>query len=117
MVPFGGRLVVPLFSEHLLIGLGGGGAFVNHLEATVKDDSPNALFREHCGQCESRRGLGSYGLARLEYVFSWERRFGVGAFVRFTRARLDGKFLPRFGSSGEHDQWLQLGGTISLRFR
>jgi len=118
MFPFGARFILPVAAEHILIGLGGGGAVVMHSEANDRDLTiPDGKTIRGCAaSCETRYGLGEYGLARLEFHRS-AGRIGVGVVSRYTRARLNGgKYLPRFAGSGDHDEWLQVGATMSLRF-
>jgi hypothetical protein len=115
LVPFGLRFVVPMLDEHFLIGIGGGGSFLHHGEANDREHP--TLGRGCAASCENRYGLGGYGLARLEFIPGAERRVGIGVVSRYTRARLSGGgYLPLFSRSGARDEWLQVGGTISVRF-
>jgi len=108
MVPLGARAVVPLFSERLLIGIGGGGAYVRNYES--------AGANVDCTSCRSRSGMGSYALGRIEYVAGRNRNFGFALNARYTQAKLSAGFLPVFTRNGGRDTWLLLGGGISLRF-
>jgi hypothetical protein len=115
LMPFGVRLVLPLLGDHVLVGLGGGGAFLVHGEAN--DRVHPDLGRGCASTCERRYGLGGYGLVRLEFVPGSRGRIGLGVVMRYTRARLSGgAYLPRFSESGARDEWLQVGGTVSVRF-
>jgi hypothetical protein len=75
------------------------------------------VFGQSCaGGCEQRYGLGGFGLGRLEVV-PGGGRLGVGVQVRYTRARLSwGNYLPRVIEAGVTDHWVQVGGTMSVRF-
>jgi len=116
-VPFGVRIVLPLASERVIIGLGGGGSFLTSADANVDAEIGGQKLKVCAsGPCVSRRGFGGYALARMEYLVGRERRVGIGIVGRFTRAKLHGSFLPVFNGSRDHDQWLQLGGTVSIRF-
>ncbi|MCI0623198.1 MAG: hypothetical protein L0387_16340 [Acidobacteria bacterium] len=118
-VPFGLRLVIPLLSERVLIGVGGGGSVLVHNEGNTEGDVVigGINLGKLCeASCERRYGLGGYGLTRFEYLIGDSRRVGVGVMARFTRARLRGGYLSRFGNSSDTDQWFQFGGTVSLRF-
>lgn len=114
LMPFGLRVVLPLGTEQVVVGLGGGGAFLLHGEANDRDHP--VLGRGCAASCENRYGLGAYDLARLEFI-PGGGRIGMGVASRYTRARLSGgKYLPRFGDSRTPDGWVQLGGTLSVRF-
>lgn len=115
MMPFGLRFVLPLLGDHVSIGLGGGGSLLLHGEAN--DRVHPTLGRGCARSCEQRYGLGAYGLARLELIPGAGRRVGIGIVSRYTRARLSGgAYLPAFSGSGDKDEWLQVGGTLSVRF-
>jgi hypothetical protein len=114
LMPFGLRFLVPMAADHVMIGLGGGGAFLLHGEANDRHDP--VLGPACAASCENRYGLGAYGLARVE-VSPGGGRVGVGIVSRYTRARLSGgQYLPRFGSAGTRDGWFQVGATLSVRF-
>lgn len=115
MMPFGPRLIVPIFRDRLVLGFGGGGAFLLHGEAN--DRVHPVLGRGCAATCENRYGFGGYGLARVEFVPASPGRIGIGFMARYTRARLSGGgYLPRFSGAGARDEWLQVGGTLALRF-
>lgn len=114
-MPFGPRFVWPLLRDHVVLGFGGGGAFLLHGEAN--DRVHPTLGRGCAATCENRYGFGGYGLVRIEFVPAPNGRIGFGIMTRYTRARLSGGgYLPRFTESRTPDEWLQVGGTIAVRF-
>jgi hypothetical protein len=117
-VPFGGRLVLPLFKEHFLISAGGGAAFLRNNESGVPKPTGDPYTYEvvECTSCQSRSGWGPYGLVQVLYVPGKSRRFGIGCTGRWTQAQLTGGFLPNYSRSQTKDNWLFLGATMSVRF-
>jgi hypothetical protein len=119
LAPAGVRIVVGSLSGRLVLGLGAGAAFLLHGEASDRDLTlPDGTTIRGCARsCENRYGLGAYGLGRLDYFVSAQRRVGFGLTARYTvvRAR-SGLYLPRFTDAGVRDRWLQLGGALSVRF-
>ena len=119
LAPIGVRFIIPLMREHLLVGVGGGGALLFHGEANDRElQLPDGSRLRGCAQsCENRYGLGGYGLVRLEFVPGAGRRVGVGVLSRYTRGRLSGgAYLPRYAASSAADEWLQVGTTLTVRF-
>jgi len=104
-LPLGGRAVIPLASERLLLSIGGGGVYVNNIE--ISDSGVTDA---------ERSGWGAYGLGQVLFVFGESRRIGVGFTSRWTRVHLSRGFLPGYGSARIADQWLFLGATLSIRF-
>jgi hypothetical protein len=119
-VPFGARGVIPLLSNRVVIGLGGGAAFLFHGDANDAEiETPDGGRRGgYCaGGCVTRYGFGAYGLGRVEYLPGDSRRIGLGLLVTYTRARLNrGEYLPAYTASDTHDGWLQVAGSLSVRF-
>ena len=100
-LPVGGRAVLPLVSEHLLLSIGGGGAYLNSFE-----------YSDINWEIGSREGWGVYGIGQVLYVFGESRRIGAGFTSRWYRAHLSSGVLPGLKVL---DNWISLGATLSIR--
>jgi hypothetical protein len=117
--PFGVRGVIPLVSDRVTIGVGGGGAILfqgdaNDAELTTPDGDVQGGYC--AGGCVTRYGVGGYGLGRVDYRLGRSRRIGLGVVATYTQARLSrGEYLSTFTASETRDGWFQVAGSLSIR--
>lgn len=107
---FGGRGVVPLQNERLLLSFGGGVAILNYNEV------PIALANEviTCTNCGKREGVGSYLLFGIKGMVN--PRFGIGMTVKEFRARTEGDRLDTRLPFESRDRWLNVAATFSVHW-
>lgn len=112
-VPLGGRAILPLASERLLIFGGGGGAYMRYSELIRQ---PSDYYRIDCPVCNSRSGWGYYALAGASVALDQARHFRLGISGRVVRGHTEGDYfagIPPFRTS---DRWLNIHAVFTVAF-
>jgi hypothetical protein len=111
-VPVGGRAILPLFGERLLISGGGGGAYMRYAELLHQ---PTDYYRVDCPVCMTRDGWGYYAVADVSAFVDRGRHFRIGVQAKSYQGHTDGDSL---GGVPVHtsDRWLFLMGTVGFSF-
>jgi hypothetical protein len=113
MVPFGGRVVLPVSAGRVLFSGGGGGVYARYSERLRQ---PTSDFRFECPVCESRSGWGNYALAGVSVALDHYQRFRVGATSKFYRVRTNGGPLGFLPGVETQDRWVNLFGDLTITF-
>lgn len=113
MLPFGGRVVAPLFRGRLLLGAGGGGVYLRYSESINQLDYS---YQVACPVCTARSGWGGYGLANASYFLDSDRHFRVGVTTQFIRAHTNGDALGNLPGVGTSDRWVNVLGEVGFSF-
>jgi hypothetical protein len=111
-VPFGGRAILPLFSDRVQIFGGGGGAYMRYAELLRQ---PSSYFKIDCPVCLTRDGWGYYALAGASVFLDRGRHFSVGGLAKAYRGHTEGENLagvPR----RTMDHWLNALGQFGFSF-
>lgn len=115
LLPLGGRVVVPIADERVLISAGGGGAYLRYSER-LRQPFPDSGFRLACPVCASRGGWGYYGLLGLNVAVDEARHFRIGVTSRIYRADTDGDPFGAIPALRTRDEWVNVLGTFSFTF-
>ena len=105
IVPIGGRVILPLFSESFELFAGAGGAYLRYSEV------PAYLGPGPTGV--SRDGWGVYGTAGANVALEHRKHAWLGIEAQYLKGATSGKFLETGVES--KDRWLIT--TINLVFR
>lgn len=113
LLPVGGRLVLPLARERILISAGGGYSYLRYFENPIEFSLYETI---RCSICDSRSGWGPYVVGQIQFVVDRERHFGFGITAKRFQARTTGESLGTFLAGRTQDRWTTLAGTVSFRF-
>lgn len=114
LVTTGGRVVLPLFKERLLLSVGGGFAALSSVEHANTTSNTKAT----CLSCQSVKGQGPTEIAEIMYFP--DRHVGIGFHVRNVKVSSsgltpEGIFSNAFFGTRYTDQFRVIGGVISFR--
>jgi len=106
-IPIGGRVVLPLQHERVLLSAGGGVGIVKNFERAVGDGQIDCN-----GYCTSRNTTGPYETVNALFMFDKAGHFGAGMGARFSQVKLTGGPWDEV----ERKNWLEVTGTMTFRF-
>jgi hypothetical protein len=112
LIAFGGRFVLPLFREKVLLSAGGGWSGVQVSEAIQTNPNEQGT----CISCEFHRGWGPTEIAEVMFFPGDQRNVGFGFHVRGVQAITNGLSVSGSTVSGK-DHFLLIGGSVSIRFK
>ncbi len=115
MLPLGGRAVLPLASERLLLYAGGGGAYLRYQER-VRQPFSGTGYRIDCPTCRSRSGWGYYGLLGMAYALDRNQHFRIGFTTRVYRATTSGDAFGPLPAFSTKDQWVNTAAEFTVSF-
>jgi hypothetical protein len=113
LVPFGGRFILPLKGDHVLLSAGGGGAYMRYSERLRQ---PSSYYRYECPDCTSRSGWGSYALAGASVGLDRYHMFRVGVTSKFYRGHTSGGALGAVPAVKTLDRWVNLFLDLNVSF-
>jgi hypothetical protein len=113
LLPFGGRIVLPLGGGRVLASVGGGGAYLRYSERLQQ---PSSYYRIACPSCTSRSGWGNYGLAAASVALDHYQRFRVGLTAKVYRGHTDGEPLGTVPATRTLDRWVNLFADFTISF-
>ncbi len=105
MIPLGGRVILPLFSDSFEPFAGVGGAYMTYNEARGS----------YCAGCVSRGGWGFYGTAGANVALEQKKHVGLGIEAQYLKGTTSGKLLGTGVAFESKDRWLTT--TLNLVFR
>jgi hypothetical protein len=111
--PFGGRAILPLQDERILLSFGGGGAYLRYSER-IKQVS--AYYNIQCPDCASRGGWGTYAQASASYALDSAQLFRVGFTARAYRVNTSGGLVGDLPATETRDRWLNLFANFTVSF-
>jgi hypothetical protein len=112
LVPFGGRVIVPLGSRVLFSG-GGGGSYMRYSERLRQ---PSSYFSVECPVCRSRDGWGYYALLNTRFALDSRKLFWLGASGKVYRGHTEGEAFGEVPRIRTRDHWVNLFGEFGLSF-
>jgi hypothetical protein len=113
LIPFGGRVVLPLREGRVLASLGGGGAYLRYSERLRQ---PSSYYRVECPDCTSRSGWGTYALAGTSLALDRYQRFRLGLTAKVYRGHTDGEAIGSAPPLRTRDMWLNLFADFTVSF-
>ncbi|MFB3775953.1 MAG: hypothetical protein ACE141_00045 [Bryobacteraceae bacterium] len=113
LLPFGGRLVLPVSGGRLLLSGGGGGAYMRYSERLRQ---PSSYYRFECPDCTSRSGWGNYALASASMALDHYQRFRVGVTAKLYRGHTDGAALGALPAVETLDRWINIFADFTVSF-
>ncbi len=113
LIPFGGRVILPVKGGRYLLSAGGGGAYMRYSERLKQ---PSSYYRFECPDCTSRSGWGSYALVAGSVALDRYQRFRVGVTTKFYRGHTDGAALGALPAVESLDRWVNIFGDFTIGF-
>jgi hypothetical protein len=113
LIPFGGRLVLPLSGGRLQLSGGGGGAYMRYSERLRQ---PSSYYKYECPDCGSRSGWGTYALASGSYALDHYQLFRLGVTAKFYRGHTDGAALGSAPAAETLDRWINVFADFTVSF-
>jgi hypothetical protein len=114
LLPFGGRALVPVGRDRVLLSAGGGGAYLRYQERVRQPFGNN--FRIDCPICQARSGFGYYAILGASVALDRARVFRLGASTRVVRGDTQGDPLGRFPGTRTSDTWVTTAAEFSVTF-
>lgn len=112
-VPFGGRAILPLAGDRLLIYGSGGGAYMRYTELLSQ---PSDFFRIDCPVCTARSGWGYYAGFGFSAAVDRGQFIRIGAGTRVYRGHTDGEPIGAAPALRTKDRWVRLMAQVSFSF-
>lgn len=113
LIPFGGRVILPVAEGRLLLSAGAGGA---HMRYSERLSQPSDYYRFNCPTCTARNGWGYYGLVGGSYALDRYQRFRIGVTTKVYRGHTEGQPLGQLSGVRTRDRWINLFGDFSICF-
>ncbi len=113
LIPFGGRLVLPVKNGRVLLSGGGGGAYMRYSERLQQ---PSSYYHFACPNCTSRSGWGNYALVAGSYALDHYQRFRVGVTSKFYRGHTNGAAVGALPPVETLDRWVNLFLDFTVTF-
>ncbi len=112
-IPFGGRAILPLAHDRLLLSAGGGGMWLKYSELLRQ---PSSYYRVDCISCTTRSGWGSYALGDISTFIDQGHHFRVGGVIKLIRGYTEGEPVQAVTSPRTHDRWINVFGEVGFSF-
>lgn len=109
LITTGGRLILPLFKDRILISAGGGMAYLTYFEHGVSEGYEVIK----CTSCRSRGGWGPYQQGQVLFVVDHGRHVGLGATFKVAEVSTGGSLL---NGARSRERWQNLSAVVSFRF-
>ncbi len=113
LVPAGLRAILPIDRGRLLVSAGGGGVYLRYTELLRQ---PGDDFRIDCTVCNSRHGLGYYGLLGVSVAVDRHRHYRIGVTSKVYQGHTDGDPLGLVPALRTRDRWVNVFGELGLSF-
>jgi hypothetical protein len=113
LIPFGGRVILPLKRGRFQISGGGGGV---HMHYSERVRQPSNFFRIDCPVCNSRGGWGYYALLGTSMALDSAQHFRFGVTSKVYRGHTSGDELGSVPGITTRDHWINLFGDFTFSF-
>ena len=114
-VPLGGRAILPLARDRVLLSFGGGGAYLRYQES-IRQPYGEYGPRVDCPPCRSRSGWGYYGLIGGSVALDRRKMFRLGVTSRVYRAETSGDAFGAVPAVRTRDQWVNTVAEFTVSF-
>ncbi len=117
MAPVGGRAILPLAGDRVLLWVGGGGTHLSYGESL---EQPSEYFEITCRRCRDRGGWGYYSMFGGSVAVTKKQpnvplvRVGVNA--RYYRGFTDGDAFGAVPGVRTQDRWLNIFAEVTISF-
>jgi hypothetical protein len=111
-VPFGGRLVLPLVKNRILLSGGGGFSYVRYAETPVTEGNETI----ECYSCSSRTGWGPYQVASVQFILDKNKHFGIGVTGKWYQVTTKGGSISTSIGERSRDRFFNLGANLGFYF-
>jgi hypothetical protein len=115
MLPMGGRAIIPLRDNRILLHAGGGGAYLRYQER-IRQPFGGSNFRLDCPSCRERSGWGYYGLVGVSVALDRSQNFRFGFSSRVFRANTSGDAFGPLPAFTTRDQWVNTAAEFTISF-
>lgn len=112
-LPLGGRAIIPLAGDRVLIHGGGGGAYMRYSERLSQ---PSDYIRIACPVCSARSGWGYYAQAGLSVALDRFQRFRLGVVSRVYRGYTNGEAIGSVPNIRTRDHWVNTMAEFGIQF-
>ena len=113
-VPMGGRAIVPLMRNRVLLSAGGGGPYMRYQERVRQPFGDN--FRIDCPVCRARDGWGYYGLVGASVAIDRAQMIRLGFSTRVYRADVAGQSIGAVPAIQTRDSWTNSAIEVTFSF-
>ncbi|MBM3735400.1 MAG: hypothetical protein FJW39_06380 [Acidobacteria bacterium] len=114
MWPSGGRAIVPLAGNKLLLSAGGGGAYLRYQER-IRQPFGDSL-RLDCPVCAARSGWGYYGLLGASVALDRAQQLRLGVSTRVVRGDTRGDPFGNIPGTTTKDTWINSAVEFTFSF-
>lgn len=118
LIPFGGRVVLPL-AQRFEVFAGGGGTYLWYGEEAYVPGmkcTGSCYYDVPCPSCISRGGWGYYGTAGVHISLERRNRFWLGTEMRYFKGATSGRLLGNGAQLETKDQWFNPSLNLVCRF-
>ncbi|MCS7025854.1 MAG: hypothetical protein NZV14_13715 [Bryobacteraceae bacterium] len=112
-LPLGGRAIIPLAGDRLLIHAGGGGAYMRYAE---RISQPSDYIRLACPVCGARSGWGYYSQVGFSVAMDRFQRFRLGVVSRVYRGYTNGEAIGAVPGVRTRDHWVNTMAEFGVAF-
>jgi hypothetical protein len=109
MIPFTGRIIVPLPLERWQISAGGGPVYLHYAETAASGSS-------YCFTCTSRGGWGLQGSTKIRYLLGDEKNYHVGTILQYVSGSLNGDPVGNIPGTKTTDRWYNVLFEVGFSF-
>ena len=114
LLPMGGRAVVPIARNRLLLSAGGGGAYLRYQEVVRQPFGDN--YRIDCPVCSARSGWGYYGLVGASVALDRMQMIRFGFTTRVVRGDTRGDSFGPVPGIRTSDTWVNSAAELTFSF-
>ncbi|MBK5292063.1 MAG: hypothetical protein JJE04_10345 [Acidobacteriia bacterium] len=114
-VPLGGRTILPLAGDRVLLSFGGGGAYVRYQES-IRQPFGEYGPRVECPPCRSRSGWGYYGLIGGSVALDRRKMLRLGVTSQVYRAETSGDAFGGVPPVRTKDKWVNTMAELTVSF-
>jgi len=113
LIPFGGRVILPIDRGRFVVSAGGGGVRLQYAELLRQ---PSEYFNLDCYVCGTRGGWGYYGLAGGSVALDRRKHFRLGVTGKVYQGHTRGDPLGLLSVFRSRDRWANVAGEFGISF-
>ena len=109
MIPFTGRLILPLPLERWQVSVGGGPVYLHYAETAPSEAA-------YCFTCTSRGGWGLQGSTKIRYLLGDDRNYHIGTVLQYVSGSLNGDAVGNIPATKTTDRWYNVLVEVGFNF-